>query len=1308
MPISNIAFNCISMTARAAFKFAESFHEDYKDLKSVKTNDLWNKIEPLLVKSFGVIEVDLSLVNIEPVMIEEQIQESIQTEVDILPIRNKNNPGDEIFVEDINTLLADDQWNKNTENIFTDAGIEFVGVELIPITKTTAEILTSTTLSTTSLDEKIATNRPTTRSNSEINTTSISNTIMDPNIITIWAVFKFDESFNITFHQENDEVKSLESNQFWILIKPLLETIFDDIEVNLTVIDVQQIDSVQERNQSIKMKIGIQPIRNRINSTDKISVEDIISLLESDEVKNLFLNNKIDFLGVDPIISATLSTSTSISNTSTSNNASLSDTILVSTTDTKPTTESTSRTDIEQTTELVSRANTEAMTEVASTAGTKQIITIWAVFKFDASFSFTFHQQNDEVTKSESNQFWNIIRPLLENIFAGIEVNLTLIHIQRIGLGEEHQSIKMKLGIQPIRNRINTTDTISVEDIITLLENDEVKNVFLKNKIEFLGVDYASPSDAVLFSTTGTETKTEHVSTTDSQPTTEPASTTDTEQMIVFFTKTNTEPTIEGVQITGTKQIITIWAVFKFAKSLNFTFHQQNESNQFWSIIKPLLQSSFDDIEVNLTLIDIQQIDLEQDGNHSIKMKIGIQSIRNRINPTGTISVEEVISLLENSEVQNMFLYNMIEFVGVDMIISDMLLTSTSPSDAVFVSTTGTETTHTGATTGLVSSANTKPMAEVASTTGTKQMITIWAVFKFTKFWNITFHQQNEEVQIMESNHFWSFIEPLLRTILVDIEVNLTMIKIQQIDLEQEGHQSIKVKIGIQPIQNKINPTEPISADEIISFLENDEVKNVFLNNKIEFLSVDLVNASPSDAVLVSTAGTETQTVRNPTADTQPTTEFSSGTKTEPTTELVSTTYTEPTTEIATSPTIAAPTVPATNTKVLKTTTAAENTIVADTTTTTAVVTSSDTITSTITTTLSISTMAETTATSVTTTALISTAVTTTTLATSIPAITTTAALSYSWVEWGEWSSFMPPCHDASSTQATIFQDDIYIPTRYRFRSCVSSAETTVFYSSACGDVSDRVETEEENPISQCESRFENNDSSLYETKVIVSFKVQIYEKWSTDLTETDSKYFIYLSQLYSRAFIPTLQKIQKTGIDSDSPSLSSLNSSWKMFFATVRVTSFNKATDTELSRRKRQAIEAADEEIRSEIEAKLEAVFNTLVDADEENTSGVTSDAEEELKEALKTAVEEETKAETENKLTDFNSFKENDRNYVSDVKADQAELEDVILAEDKTTTESTKTSTTKKNNNYYDYTRSTYHKNQRINHDYNRHFDN
>ena len=47
-----------------AFEFVETFQLDYENLESEASIYLWNKLKPLLEKTFGDIQVQLSLVNL--------------------------------------------------------------------------------------------------------------------------------------------------------------------------------------------------------------------------------------------------------------------------------------------------------------------------------------------------------------------------------------------------------------------------------------------------------------------------------------------------------------------------------------------------------------------------------------------------------------------------------------------------------------------------------------------------------------------------------------------------------------------------------------------------------------------------------------------------------------------------------------------------------------------------------------------------------------------------------------------------------------------------------------------------------------------------------------------------------------------------------------------------------------------------------------------------------------------------------------------------------------------------------------------
>ena len=116
----------------AKFVFDLEFLEDYKNISSAESKKLLSDIIPLIRKSFGGIDVDLSKIRIE--------EGSVQLLVEIKLIRNS--------VSDIESLLnnhedacrkflgkesidsvGDKCWYKNTEKIFEDEGYTFVDLE---------------------------------------------------------------------------------------------------------------------------------------------------------------------------------------------------------------------------------------------------------------------------------------------------------------------------------------------------------------------------------------------------------------------------------------------------------------------------------------------------------------------------------------------------------------------------------------------------------------------------------------------------------------------------------------------------------------------------------------------------------------------------------------------------------------------------------------------------------------------------------------------------------------------------------------------------------------------------------------------------------------------------------------------------------------------------------------------------------------------------------------------------------------------------------------------------------------------------
>ena len=890
--VPDIALKCIFLAARAAFKFAESFHEDYEDLKSVKSNELWNMIEPLLEESFGVIEVDLSLINIKPIMIEEEIQKSIQTEVDIIPIRNRNNSEDQISVENINTLLANDQWNRKTENIFRQAGIKFEGVDLIPLTppinqiqnlSTTTEktsLVDTITLtdistskwSTTLLDEKLATNRTTTRmttsmnkptkfSTTTISTTTISNTVMESNRITIWAVFKFHESFNITFHQPNDDVQSVKSNKFWNIIKPLLENSFGDIDANFTLIDIQKIDLEQQEEESVRIKIGITPIRNRINPTGTISVDDVIFLLENDEVKNMFLNIGIEFLGVNLITANTLSTSESISFTSAPEKTMLP---VMATTPSSST---------------VNWSFTSSDNSSASNA------VIWAAFKFDIAY----HEDYQDIKSALSINLWNLIKPLLQESFGYVEVDLFWLRIYAF---QEEDLIVLEVDIQPIWNSEEPSITINIKDVISLLQNDQkfcskylpydssdifemncwenyAKNIFLKSNVNFRGVNL---STSTLLSSSIFDSAT-------------------TQRSLTTNFLTSTSNSLNASK--GDR----LWAAFKFGILFHEDYQDFNslKSINLWNLIKQSLQRGFGYIEVNLFWLYIHALPEES----SVIFEIDIEPIRNSNKPDDKISVKNIISLLENDVIscikflgwnasdgndancwekyiENIFLNDEIKFLSVNFITFTIDFNSTMNS----FTTTPDKTNLSDMTKALSSSTTNWPLTTLDHTIAAEKVM-IRAAFKFY----IPFHEDYQNMKSSVSIDLWNKIEPLLHVSFGYIEVYLTWIHIYA--LREEG--SVIFEVDIQSIRNRRNPANNVLAKDIISLLENNvqsctkftdytssdkqgldcwdkQVKQIFLNHDIEYFGVNfMVSTRPlSDTFTTPIISiTESQTTTN-------------------------------------------------------------------------------------------------------------------------------------------------------------------------------------------------------------------------------------------------------------------------------------------------------------------------------------------------------------------------------------------------------------------------------------------------------------
>ena len=108
---------------------------------------------------------------------------------------------------------------------------------------------------------------------------------------------------------------------------------------------------------------------------------------------------------------------------------------------------------------------------------------------------------------------------------------------------------------------------------------------------------------------------------------------------------------------------------------------------------------------------------------------------------------------------------------------------------------------------------------------------------------------------------------------------------------------------------------------------------------------------------------------------------------------------------------------------------------------------------------------------------------------------------------------------------------------------------------------------------------FDNDNDSLKETKIVVTFSVQIYEAWSTDLTDSSSDYYIAMAELYNQYFLSTLKSITASNVTSASD----------MAYSTSRVVSFSQPT----SRKKRST---------DDTESEINTGFEVIYDAGDEN----------------------------------------------------------------------------------------------------------
>ena len=124
-------------TIDVAFQFDARYLDDYRDIKSNKSIELWNDVEPLLRQSFGEMSIDLTLRKIT----KNGESDSVLTYTDILPI--------DVPASDIDLLLNNDQnvcrkylgeqqsnqreeecWTSNTKKNFKNSEYEYQDVKI--------------------------------------------------------------------------------------------------------------------------------------------------------------------------------------------------------------------------------------------------------------------------------------------------------------------------------------------------------------------------------------------------------------------------------------------------------------------------------------------------------------------------------------------------------------------------------------------------------------------------------------------------------------------------------------------------------------------------------------------------------------------------------------------------------------------------------------------------------------------------------------------------------------------------------------------------------------------------------------------------------------------------------------------------------------------------------------------------------------------------------------------------------------------------------------------------------------------------
>ena len=160
---------------------------------------------------------------------------------------------------------------------------------------------------------------------------------------------------------------------------------------------------------------------------------------------------------------------------------------------------------------------------------------------------------------------------------------------------------------------------------------------------------------------------------------------------------------------------------------------------------------------------------------------------------------------------------------------------------------------------------------------------------------------------------------------------------------------------------------------------------------------------------------------------------------------------------------------------------------------------------------------------------------------------------------------------------------------------------------------------------------------------MVVTFSVTIYEEWTTDLTDSDSDYYVALAEIYVQYFMNSLKSISTVDVSSTSA----------ISFSTCRVSSF---TQSSSSRRRRTT------DSETNIDADFEVIYDILADADPSTTSGISTSTESAITSEIESSVESVLKEIVT--LTDGDNQAAGDMNFITEPDVTEIKFENEILA--------------------------------------------